>query len=389
MGKLKRTLIFISLTGVIITLSLISSVLWGDKPEKNSAIATLDLAAGMSIREFATRNGLPLQSIQNVFPIKSEQELDQKVEVFGISESELLKKTNKALALSQEYQSKNWLKIPVKFALWVVYLAAIFLLFKHERITVKTRILLYASSVVVFGILLGSDPSPMGTVKDAIVLFGRSGAIFPPRMIALSVFILLTIIANKFICSWGCQFGTLQDLLFRINRDRKDIQGFTKQIKIPFVVSNGIRVVFFIVCTGAALFFALDVVEIIDPFKIFNPSMISIAGGVFLSIIIPVSMFIYRPWCHLFCPFGLVSWLFEKVSVFKILVNYETCIACEKCTKACPSNVMKAILKRGNVIPDCFSCGTCINACPTGSIKIGAGKRLEPPKNKFNGRQWE
>ena len=78
------------------------------------------------------------------------------------------------------------------------------------------------------------------------------------------------------------------------------------------------------------------------------------------------------------------------MSIFKITVNYNTCIACEACAKGCPSNVMNSILKREDkVIPDCFSCGTCINICPTNSISFKMGKREKPLKNKFSKNKKE
>ncbi|MBN2160129.1 MAG: 4Fe-4S binding protein [Spirochaetes bacterium] len=386
MEKLKRTGALIFIIAAVLLLSRISSTMWGGKPEKISTLTRLELAEGMTVREFAARNGLPESVARNVFGMHNSESLDREIESFGFHKPELLGKTNRSLALFQEHESKNWVKIPVKFALWIAFLAAVFVLLRKKKISAGRRIALYGSAVLVFGIILGADPSPMGTVKDAIVLFGKSRAVFPPRMIALGVFILLTVAANKFICSWGCQFGTLQDLVFRINRNRKDTTGLFRQIKIPFFISNGVRIIFFLIFSAAAIVYAFDIVEQIDPFKIFNPKMIGIAGAVFISAIIVSGLFVYRPWCHLFCPFGLVSWLFEKLGFYKIQVDYATCIACEKCAKACPSNVMSVILKRNGVIPDCFSCGTCINVCPTGSISIRAGKRAMPPENKFSKR---
>ena len=34
----------------------------------------------------------------------------------------------------------------------------------------------------------------------------------------------------------------------------------------------------------------------------------------FVGLILASSLFIYRPWCHFFCPFGLVGWLVEKIT---------------------------------------------------------------------------
>ena len=67
------------------------------------------------------------------------------------------------------------------------------------------------------------------------------------------------------------------------------------------------------------------------------------------------SLIVYRPWCHLFCPFGQVGWPVEKVNIFKIKVDCKTCISCEACAKACFPTVINAILKKENVTPACFS----------------------------------
>jgi polyferredoxin len=256
-----------------------------------------------------------------------------------------------------------------------------------RKVTTGIRKWLLLGAVAVFGVVLGSDPSPMGTVKDAVVLYGSKGVIFPPRLIAFGVFLLLVVVANKFICSWGCQLGTLQDLIFRLNRDKEDRKGLLRQFKVPFVISNAVRVAFFAAIVLFAFAWATDIVEGVDPFKVFKPQALGIAGAVFAGLLLVLSLFIYRPWCHFFCPFGLAGWVAEKISLFKIHVNYDKCIACEACTKACPSTVMRAILKRDKIIPDCFACGTCIETCPVGAIAFKAGKRSKPPADKFNKTQ--
>jgi polyferredoxin len=260
----------------------------------------------------------------------------------------------------------------------------VFLLLRKGKINAKNRKYFYLTAIVIFGVIMGSDPNPMGTVKDAIVLLASKGVIFPPRLIALTVFLLMVFIANKFICSWGCHLGALQDFIFRFNRNKKDTKALFKQYKIPFVITNTIRIVFFVVFTTVAFLWAFDAVEWIDPFKIYNPSKIKIVGWVFLGLILIGSLFVYRPWCHLFCPFGLAGWLVEKLAIFKIKVNYNTCISCEACSKACPTNVMDSILKQDKTIPDCFSCGVCLEVCPTKSISFSAGKREKVPVGKFD-----
>ncbi|MBU3947481.1 MAG: 4Fe-4S binding protein [Proteobacteria bacterium] len=80
-----------------------------------------------------------------------------------------------------------------------------------------------------------------------------------------------------------------------------------------------------------------------------------------------------------------IGWLVEKASLVRISVNYETCIACQKCATACPSTVMDAILKRNKTtIPDCFACYTCREVCPTDSISFSSRKRTLPLSDHFN-----
>jgi polyferredoxin len=197
------------------------------------------------------------------------------------------------------------------------------------------------------------------------------------------VFLLLVMVANKFICSWGCQLGTLQDLIFRLNRNQGDRRGVLRQFKIPFVVTNTVRIAFFGALVLFAFAWATDLVEGLDPFKVFQPQVLGLAGAAFVVVVLVLSLFTYRPWCHFFCPFGLAGWVGEKISLFKLQVDDDKCIACEACAKACPSTVMGAILKRDKVIPDCFACGTCIETCPVDAIALKPGKRSRPPAGKF------
>jgi NAD-dependent dihydropyrimidine dehydrogenase PreA subunit len=373
---------------VIVSVILFSSFfaqLWGGKEgESKEQMQQLNIAASMTIEDFGKANNLSKELLKEVFSITGKQDLQKTIVQTDMSIEQILANVNKEKALHDEFESKNWLLIPLKFTLWLVFLTMIFLLLKKRLITSRLRIIFYFIAVAIFGVILGSDPSPMGTVKDAVVLLGTKGVIFPPRIIALTVFLLTVFLANRFICSWGCQVGTLQDAIFRINRERKDRKGIFPQIKPPFAVTNAIRIITFAILSVAAFAWGFDIIGTIDPFKIFKPSVVAVYGWIFIGAVLIASLFIYRPWCHLFCPFGLVAWIVEKISIFKIQVNYDTCIACETCAKACPSKVMEAILKRERVIPDCFSCATCIEACPTKSISFKSGKRMMPPIDKYH-----
>jgi NAD-dependent dihydropyrimidine dehydrogenase PreA subunit len=374
---------FVVLVAAVVGLSFLSSRLWGGLPEGQVGNRSLIIEASMTVAQFGRRNQLPPALLKKAFDLGGPADQQRPIAAFGMSNEQIVRKTQGLLALRAEGGSKNWVKILVKFGLWLAFLAFMFLLMVRGRVTARNRRWLLLAAVAVFGVVLGSDPSPMGTVKDAIVLLGTKGVVFPPRLIAFIVFLLMVIVANKFICSWGCQLGTLQDAIFRLNRDKQDRKGLIGQFKVPFALSNGIRVVFFAALVVFAFLWATDLVAGIDPFKTFRPQALGLAGAAFVGALLVLSLFTWRPWCHFLCPFGLVGWAAEKVSVFKIHVDYDKCITCGACEKACPSTVMGAILKRDRVIPDCFSCATCLETCPAGALSFKAGRRSRPPAGKF------
>ncbi len=101
----------------------------------------------------------------------------------------------------------------------------------------------------------------MGTVKDAIYLYGTAHAIFPPHLNCAWNLLAIVLFFNKCICAWGCQAVTLQDLVFHINRTEKRKAVLGRQIKLPFVLTKSIRLVFFSVFSIIAFAWDIDIIE--------------------------------------------------------------------------------------------------------------------------------
>ncbi|MFH1136480.1 MAG: 4Fe-4S binding protein [Pseudomonadota bacterium] len=376
------------LTALIVGLSAGSVRLWGGKPEKTLERPKFRFEAGLTVGEFQRLNNIPDQVMRKALDLPDRDDPARPLASLGLDQDRIAARLNQALALAEEEASKNWKKILLKFAAWILFLSGAFMILRRGRMSPGRRKVFYLSATLIFGVVLGSDPNAMGTIKDAIFLYASRGAVFPPRLVAFAVFMLMAVAANKFICSWGCQFGTFQDLLFRLTRDSRDRPGSFPRIKVPFAVSNSVRVAFLGLFVGLALAWTFDLIGAIDPFKIFSPLSLGAAGAIFTGALAAGSLFVYRPWCHFFCPFGLAGWLAEKVSLYRIKVDYTTCVACEKCAAACPSTVMGAILKQDRAaVPDCFSCGSCLAVCPTGSISFSRGRRAKPPEGHFDRRK--
>lgn len=359
--------------------------LTGSRPERKISIGEVVIQPGMTVAEFGRWNDIPASVQADVFALHQPGDTIRPVDGFGFTPNQLAARTKAGIAQYEEEHSMNRLKFTLHCIAALLFSFVVIRMLRLGRVTPKRRKFLYLAAVVIFGFGFASNPSPMGPLRDTIALFANPVEVVHPRLFALLTFLLFVVIANKSICAWVCQFGVLQDLLFRLNRNPADNRGILRQYKIPFPVANGVRLVFFIAISGCSFLWAFNLIGWIDPFNIFNPVEFTTVGSMAAAAILLLSVFIYRPWCHFFCPFGLAGWLFERRSIIKIRVDYGNCTACNLCSAGCPSDVMDAILRGGRSIPDCFACGTCITECPTGAISFSAGKRALPPPGKFSG----
>ncbi|AHF06471.1 4Fe-4S binding protein [Desulfitobacterium metallireducens] len=371
--KNSRWGVILSFLGTVIltlVLSLFVTQIFGGHSEKVSVPKTFSVSLDMTVSEISATNNLKLDTVKDALKIKEPANLSKTLAELNISEKDANEMITKKLNLEAEEATKNPALIGIKFIIWAVLMIYAFIALRRRKITPQFRKYMLLASFILTGVILGSEPNAMSTVKDFVSAYAIKGIIFPPRLVALIVFLLLVFVANKFTCGWACQFGSLQDFIFQIDRNSDKKKGVFRQYKVPFLVSNTIRILFFFLFVSIAFLWSLDIIEIINPFTIFNPTVLTGAGILFILFILVASLIIYRPWCHFFCPFGFVGWGIEKFSLYKIKVNHDTCIDCGECSKACPSMAMEAILKRHRVTPDCFSCGSCIIACPTKSVEF-------------------
>lgn len=224
-------------------------------------------------------------------------------------------------------------------------------------------------SVIVAGFLLGKSPNPMeGLVKVFKLMVG----LYPDpgiKIIAFGFFIILAVIGNKMICGWACPFGALQEIIYSIPILRR-----IKQKKLPFILTNTIRaglflftLLFLFGIIGASKGFVIY--HYVNPFNLFNLDFESLS--ILLTVIIALggAFIIYRPFCQLICPFGFISWIAEKFSIFRIRIDKDKCTQCGACIKVCPLEAAKGRVA-GNKLPaDCFSCARCLNVCPVDAIQ--------------------
>ncbi len=247
-----------------------------------------------------------------------------------------------------------------KFVLWIAVIVTATILLRRHKVTSKVRLAFIVGGVLVFGLAYGLltrgglNPNPVFSVRNLLMVVLVKHQLLLPVVAMLVILLLMVWVSNKSICGWGCQLGLLQDLLHRVPLPKW---------KPPFWLSNGVRIVAFVALVVGLAVAGLDWIGVIDPFQLFSFSF-TLGIALFSAVVLVASMFIYRPWCHFLCPFGLLGWLVEQVSLFRPRINREACKECQLCVKACPSQAMADFYAGKKIHADCFACGACIEACP-------------------------
>ena len=232
-------------------------------------------------------------------------------------------------------------------------------------------LLILVVAVTVCGFALGKSPNPM---EGCVKLFKALVGLYPSVATKAGVFvffIVLAIIGNKLICGWACPFGAIQELVYSL----PVLRGL-KRWKLPFRLSNAIRGALLIVML--MLLFGIVggrkgfvVYHALNPFNLFNLDFDEWLVPVTIGVSLVLSLFLYRPFCYVICPFGFVSWLAERLSLARVRIDLAKCTKCGACTRACPSDAAKGMVEGRLFIADCTSCARCLNVCPDNLIRYG------------------
>ena len=363
---------FIMTLAAVCLISIIGILFEPNKPSQTEYQFTVN----MNIREIAPNLDVTAKGLAREFGLPLETSKEKPLNELGISQEQLNHATGHILS----HHSTN-LKYYLFAAIVLFGFVYLVRLGRPDNATISERKLWYSRApyitclfvtVLVCGLMLGKSPNPMeGVVKVFKSMVGLYPSIIG-KLPAFVFFVVLAIIGNKLICGWACPFGAIQELIYSIPVLHK-----MKQRKPPFWLTNTIRGgLFFVVLlllfgiVGGRKGFVIY--HYLNPFNLFDMDFDHWLILLTVVVSLALAFFIYRPFCHLICPFGFVSWIAEQISLTKVKIDHERCTDCGLCIKACPTQAAKDRVSDKIFCADCFSCARCLNVCPQDAIQYGS-----------------
>lgn len=188
-------------------------------------------------------------------------------------------------------------------------------------------------SLVYFGFWREGCVCSIGAIQNVIL------SVFDPDYaipIAAALFFLLPLVFTLFFgrafCAAVCPLGAIQDLVL------------LKPVSVPRWLENVLRLFAYIYLGAAILFAATGSAFVIcryDPFI----SMFRLSGSLNILVLgacfLVVGVFIGRPYCRFFCPYGVILRQFSRLSRRRVTITPDECIQCRLCENSCPFGAIR------------------------------------------------
>lgn len=234
----------------------------------------------------------------------------------------------------------------------------------------KMRALILLCSVVYLGFVKGGCPCMIMSLQNT-VLFTLGNSVTWISMLWFLGLLPLTYFFGKVWCGWLCHLGGLQDFLFKITGwhflTLQKTQRILKYIQIGLFITLLVQL----------LITRSNIYVHYDPFKVaFNLISANITGYILLGLLLLSSVLIYRPFCRMACPVGLIlGWVTLIPGAHKLKVTENTCNGCRSCHKHCKQYAMHGSTSPIKVnTQDCILCSECLSHCKKDSLSVSFKK---------------
>ncbi|HEB62162.1 MAG TPA: 4Fe-4S binding protein [Bacteroidetes bacterium] len=262
--------------------------------------------------------------------------------------------------ISEPVHKTNWNRFNWAIGiLFATFLAGIFV--RHEK-TRKLRPLFLLAAVVILGFYRGG-PGIISSFQNVVLISLGQYWKWTAAVLFIGV-IILTYFHGKVFCGWICYLGAIQEFLYISKIKVLQTEKAQKIMRIIRYILLALILVQLVITQSIEW-------SKIGPFKIiFNLYSPNLTGYILLGILLISSLFIYRPFCKMVCPAGLIFGWVTKLPGASVLGITNSCTGCKICNTSCSINAItreNKISKLDN--QECIMCGECMNDCRIKSIK--------------------
>jgi len=183
-------------------------------------------------------------------------------------------------------------------------------------------------SVAYFGFFRSGCVCSVGSIQNVVLALTDSSYHLPWYVLCIFIIpILAAILFGRVFCAGVCPLGALQELVnvknFRLSRAVTAALSVIPWVYLAFAILYAATRSQFLICR-------------FDPFV----GIFRLGGDLGMIIfgvaLLLLSVFVGRPFCQFFCPYGALLSVFSSFSWKKVSITSKTCINCALCDKSCP-----------------------------------------------------
>ena len=209
---------------------------------------------------------------------------------------------------------------------------------------------------------------PLATFACPIGVLANFSALHMVPFAALGILLIVGAVVGSLVCGWACPFGFLQDLMARIPTPKFTLPAWMGLFRyvvlaafvlaVPFLWGESHPLFICRLCPTGAIEAAL-------PYT----AQTAIAGGpiawpsatkmTILAAMLAAMLFVWRPWCTLFCPLGAIYGLMNHVSFFFLRFDRDHCGGCSTCRSLCADGGRRQHRFDGVRCVRCLECTKC------------------------------
>jgi|FLOH01.1.fsa_nt_gi NosR/NirI family transcriptional regulator, nitrous oxide reductase regulator len=183
-------------------------------------------------------------------------------------------------------------------------------------------------SLLYFGFYREGCVCSIGSIQNVALALFNPGYKIPLIVIAFFTLpLIFSLFFGRVFCGGVCPLGAIQDIFvwkpIQMKPWLQTVLGLIPYIYLGLGVLYAATATDFIICRYDPF---------VGIFRLDAEFMMFTLGGIFLL----TSVFVARPYCRFFCPYGVLLHFTSKVSKYHMTITPSKCIQCRLCENSCP-----------------------------------------------------